>query len=145
MANVIAPLFRQLEAIGSSIQTFGTMVFSGRQISGKSITDNLKFLFGQSAQAYTASLDEQDQEVQMRREAREKRAETRRKMTAEAEGEKFKTVAVSASTGDQLARTGGFTAFQSNMDRYFGNVRTQAQDIRDIAKNTKRTADAVQE
>jgi hypothetical protein len=31
------------------------------------------------------------------------------------------------------------------MDRYFGNVRTQAQDIRDIAKNTKRTADAVQE
>ena len=145
MANVIAPLFRQLEAIGSSIQTFGTMVFSGRQISGKSITDNLKFLFNQSAEAYTASLNEQDQEVQMRREAREKRAETRRKMMAEPEGEKFKTITVSASTGDQLARTGGFTAFQSNMDRYFGNVRTQAQDLRDIAKNTKKTAEAVSE
>ena len=53
--------------------------------------------------------------------------------------------AVSAATGDQLARTGGFTAFQTNMDRYFGAVRTQAQDIRDIARNTQRTAEAVEE
>lgn len=145
MANAIAPLFKQFEAIGSSIQTFGTMVLSGRQINGKSVADNLKFLFSQSAQAYKSSLDEQDQEVQIRREAREKRAATRRNIEMTAEGEKFKTVAVSAATGDQLARTGGFTAFQTNMDRYFGSVRTQAQDIRDIARNTDRTARAVEE
>jgi hypothetical protein len=56
-----------------------------------------------------------------------------------------KTIAISAATGDQLAKTGGFTAFQTNMDRYFGAVKTQAQDIRDIARNTQRTADAVEE
>ena len=31
------------------------------------------------------------------------------------------------------------------LDRYFGSVRTQAQDIRDIARNTQRTAEAVEE
>lgn len=143
-ANVIEPLFRRLEAIGSSIQTFGTMVFSGRQIAGKSVVDNLKFLFSQSAQAYTASLEEQDQELQNRQQAREKRAATRRNVMIEPEGP-TKTIAISAATGDQLARTGGFTAFQTNMDRYFGAVKTQAQDIRDIARNTQRTAEAVEE
>lgn len=145
MANVISPFFRQLEAIGSSIQTYTALVFGGRQFKGKSFADNLKYLFSQSAQAYVSSLEEQDQEVQTRREAREKRAATRRNMEMTAEGEKFKTVAVSAATGDQLARTGGFTAFQTNMDRYFGAVKTQAQDIRDIARNTQRTAEAVEE
>jgi hypothetical protein len=54
-------------------------------------------------------------------------------------------VAVSAASSDALARTGGFTAFQGNLDRYFGAVRTQAMDIRDIARNTQRTAEAVEE
>lgn len=148
VANFIQPVFRHLEALGSSLQTEAVMIyntFKGERIAGKSVTDNLKHVFSQMAQSYTASLDEQNQELQNRQEARQKRAATRRNIEMTAEGEKFKTVAVSAATGDQLARTGGFTAFQTNMDRYFGSVKTQAQDIRDIARNTDRTAKAVEE
>ena len=87
-------------------------------------------------------MDEMDAEVEDKRIERQRREELRKK-TQILEQTNVKTVAVSASTGDQLARTGGFTAFQSNMDKYFGNVRTQALDIRDISKNTKKTADAV--
>jgi len=143
MANIIEPVFRQLDALGAGIQGFfGAMFAEGR--AGFQIEN----FFQQFAQSRRAALDEMDAEMQAKREAREKRAEVRRKieMTPEGyEGEKFKTVAVSAATGDQLARTGGFTAFQNNMDRYFGAVKTQAQDIRDISRNTQRTAEAVEE
>jgi hypothetical protein len=140
MAKIIEPAFRQLDALGAGIRGFfGAMFAEGR--AGFQIEN----FFQQFAQSRRAALDEMDAELEGKREARNKRAEVRRKIEMTPEGEKLKTIAVSAATGDQLARTGGFTAFQSNMDRYFGNVRTQAQDIRDIAKNTKRTADAVQE
>jgi hypothetical protein len=140
MAKIIEPAFRQLEALGAGIQGFfGAMFAEGR--AGFQIEN----FFEQFAQARRAALDEMDAEIQGKREAREKRAEVRRKIEMTPEGEKFKTVAVSAATGDQLARTGGFTAFQTNMDRYFGSVKTQAQDIRDIARNTQRTAEAVEE
>ena len=140
MAKIIEPAFRQLEALGAGIQGFfGAMFAEGR--AGFQIEN----FFQQFAQARRAALDEMDAEIQSKREAREKRAEVRRKIEMTPEGEKFKTVAVSAAPGDQLARTGGFTAFQTNMDRYFGSVKTQAQDIRDIARNTQRTAEAVEE
>ncbi len=140
MAKIIEPAFRQLEALGAGIQGFfGAMFAEGR--AGFQIEN----FFQQFAQARRAALDEMDAEIQGKREARDRRAEVRRKIEMTPEGEKFKTVAVSAATGDQLARTGGFTAFQTNMDRYFGSVKTQAQDIRDIARNTQRTAEAVEE
>lgn len=149
VANGIAPLLRHFEALGSAISTFQERwrnvqltFLTGGKLQGIS-----RFLFSldQTRQAYKTSLEEQDLDLEQRREARNKRAATRRNIEMTAEGEKFKTVAVSAATGDQLARTGGFTAFQTNMDRYFGAVRTQAQDIRDIARNTERTAKAVEE
>jgi len=140
LAKVIEPAFRQLDALGAGIQGFfGAMFAEGR--AGFQIEN----FFQQFAQARRAALDEMDTELEGKREARNKRAEVRRKIEMTPEGEKLKTVAVSAATGDQLARTGGFTAFQSNMDRYFGSVRTQAQDIRDIARHTERTAKAVEE
>ena len=140
LAKVIEPAFRQLDALGAGIQGFfGAMFAEGRA------SFYYENYFQQFAQARRAALDEMDAELEGKREARNKRAEVRRKIEMTPEGEKFKTVAVSAATGDQLARTGGFTAFQTNMDRYFGSVRTQAQDIRDIARNTERTAKAVEE
>lgn len=145
IANLMEPLFRQLDAIGASIQTFGMMVFGGKQISGKSPLDNLKYLFSQSAQAYTAALDEMDAETEARAEGRKKRAEIRAKTAFETDSSKFKMVAVSAASSDALARTGGFTGYQANLDKYFGAVRSQTDDLKDIARNTKRTADAVQD
>jgi hypothetical protein len=140
LAKVIEPAFRQLDALGAGIQGFfGAMFAEGRA------SFYYENYFQQFAQARRAALDEMDAELEGKREARNKRAEVRRKIEMTPEGEKFKTVAVSAATGDQLARTGGFTAFQTNMDRYFGSVRTQAQDIRDIARNTDRTAKAVEQ
>lgn len=140
IANVMEPTFRQLDALGAGVQGFfGAMFDTGR--AGFQIEN----WFAQFAQSRRAALDEMDAEAQAKREARTKRDEMRRKIEITPEGEKFKTVAVTASTGDQLAKTGGFTAFQTNMDRYFGQVRTQATDIRDIARNTQRTAEAVED
>jgi len=140
IGNIIEPAFRQLDGLFAGIQGFvGAMFAEGR--AGFQIEN----FFQQFAQARRAALDEMDAEIQAKREARDRRAEVRRKIEMTPEGEKFKTVAISAATGDQLARTGGFTAFQTNMDRYFGSVRTQAQDIRDIARNTQRTAEAVED
>ena len=102
-------------------------------------------MFSQAKQAFVTSYEQTDIDEEAKKEAAKRSAEARRQSQIEPEGEKFKTIMVSSATGDQLARTGGFTAFQSNMDRYFGNVRTQAQDLRDIAKNTKKTAEAVSE
>lgn len=140
IGNIIEPAFRQLDGLFAGIQGFfGAMFAEGR--AGFQIEN----FFQQFAQSRRAALDEMDAEIQAKREARDRRADVRRKIEMTPEGEKFKNVAVSAATGDQLARTGGFTAFQTNMDRYFGAVKTQAQDIRDIARNTQRTAEAVEE
>ena len=148
-AGIIVPFMNFLDKLGAAISTFEArwksvqatfLAFGFTKGMG-----SLLFSADQARQAYITAGEEQDAELAARREARDKRAETRRRTMIEPEGEKFKTVMVSSATGDQLARTGGFTAFQSNMDRYFGNVRTQAQDLRDIAKNTKKTAEAVSE
>lgn len=140
IADFGAPLLRQLDALGAGIQGFfGAMFDPGR--AGFQIDH----WFQQFSQSRRTALDEMDAEAEEKKAERQRREEMRAKTKIVEQQAAFKTVAVSASTGDQLARTGGFTAFQSNMDRYFGNVRTQAQDLRDIAKNTKRTAEAVSE
>ena len=140
IADFGSPLLRQLDALGAGIQGFfGAMFDPGR--AGFQIDH----WFEQFSQSRKTALDEMDAEAEEKKAERQRREEMRAKSKIVEQQTAFKTVAVSASTGDQLARTGGFTAFQSNMDRYFGNVRTQAQDLRDIAKNTKKTADAVSE
>jgi len=146
IANVVVPFFKLMEAVGNMFDTFARMRSQTfvNMISGKGVVSETQNIISQSLQAFRTSMDEQDTELQARREAREKRAELMRNASFE-NSPAGKMVAVSAVSGDQLARTGGFTAFQSNMDRYFGAVKTQAQDIRDISRNTQRTAEAVSE
>lgn len=151
ISNGLVPLLNFLDRIGAAVKTLHTLQMEafkdlkfGIPLQTKYFK-SLGFAYSQAIQSYIATGEEQDTELAARREALEKRAATRRNMEMIAEGEKFKMVAVSAASGDQLARTGGFTAFQTNMDRYFGAVRTQAQDIRDISRNTERTARAVEE
>lgn len=139
-AKLGAPLLRELDALGAGIQGFfGAMFDPGR--AGFQIDH----WFQQFSQSRRTALDEMDAEAEEKRINRQKREEMRRKSMAEQQEQPFKMVAVSAASSDALARTGGFTAFQSNMDRYFGAVKTQAQDIRDISRNTQRTAEAVSE
>ena len=146
VANALVPLASFFEALGNMFDTFVQMRAQTlvNIIAGKGLVSETKHILSQSLQAFRTSLDEQDTELQVRRETRERRAELMRKATFEATAA-GKMVAVSAASSDALARTGGFTAFQGNMDRYFGAVRTQAQDIRDISRNTQRTAEAVEE
>ena len=139
IANLIEPLFRQLDALGAGIQGFiGAMLDPGRAGFDPS------HWFQQFAQSRRTALDEMDAEAEAKAQARAKRAEIRAKTGFEAEPVKSKMVAVSAASSDALAKTGGFTGFQGNLDKYFGAVRSQADDLKDIARNTKRTADAVQ-
>lgn len=140
VAKMGDPLLKQLEALGAGIQGFfGAMFDPGRA------GFHFDHWFEQFSQSRRTALDEMDAEAEDKRAERQRRDELRSKSRIMEQQGTFKTVAVSAATGDQLARTGGFTAFQTNMDRYFGAVRTQAQDIRDIARNTQRTAEAVEE
>lgn len=140
VAKMGDPLLKQLDALGAGIQGFfGAMFDPGR--AGFQIDH----WFEQFSQSRRTALDEMDAEAEDKRAERQRRDELRSKSRIMEQQGTFKTVAVSAATGDQLARTGGFTAFQTNMDRYFGAVRTQAQDIRDISRNTQRTAEAVEE
>lgn len=146
VAKALVPLAGFFEALGNMFDTFVQMRAQTlvNIIAGKGLLSETKHILSQTLQSFRTSLDEQDTELQTRRESRERRAELMRKATFEATSA-GKMVAVSAASSDALARTGGFTAFQSNMDRYFGAVRTQAMDIRDIARNTQRTAEAVEE
>lgn len=145
IGNLVEPLLNGIEHVYSAVEAF--FLASATPEGGKELKamDNIKHMFSQAKQAFVTSYEQTDIEEQAKRDAEARRREARRQGQIEPEGEKYKMVTVSAASGDQLARTGGFTAFQSNMDRYFGNVRTQAQDLRDIAKNTKKTADAVSE
>lgn len=145
IGGLIQPLLNGIEHVTSAIQAF--FGASATPEGGKELKamDNLRHMFSQAKQAFVTSYEQTDIEAQAKQEAEARRAEIRRQMQIEPEGEKFKMVTVSAASTDALARTGGFTAFQSNMDRYFGAVKTQAQDIRDISRNTQRTAEAVEE
>lgn len=143
IANILSPFARFLEAVGAGLQgVINDSIQQGFRLVNP--VDALRNQIDTFAQSYRSALEEQDAEIEARRQSREKRAELMRKATFQASAAE-KTVAVSAASSDALARTGGFTAFQSNMDKYFGAVRTQAMDIRDIARNTQRTAEAVEE
>lgn len=145
IGELVQPLLNGIEHVYSAVEAF--FLASATPEGGKELKamENIKHMFSQAKQAFVTSYEQTNIEAQAKMEADKRRAEARRLSRIEPEGEKFKMVAVSAASGDQLARTGGFTAFQTNMDRYFGAVRTQAQDIRDISRNTQRTAEAVEE
>ena len=145
VGSVIQPMLNGIEHVFSAVQAF--FLASATPEGGKELKamEQMRHMFSQAKQAFITSREETDLEEQAKRDAEAKRREARKLGQIEPEGEKFKMVTVSAATGDQLAKTGGFTAFQTNMDRYFGAVKTQAQDIRDIARNTQRTAEAVED
>ena len=157
MANFIAPIFKHLEAAGASIQTFFTMVAGGRQLNGGSFGDNIKYLFSQSAQAYTSSLDEQDQALADKRAARQKSEQAKAGYSMEgysanteaANRKRLEDINKSVNTtfmgagGDSLARIGGFSGFQSSQQKVIDTLRTQVDKLERIAMNTDRTANAI--
>jgi len=150
------PMFKFLEALGSSIQTFWTMVFNPKMNTDANPFSRLKFLIEQSTQAFKASIDEQNQAAVDKKEQSQKRSERRR--TFDAAGleiedptktttdEKLAKVAnnTALSQGvDSFAKIGLFGGFQSTQDRMIKELQTQANYLKYIQRASEKTADAV--
>lgn len=143
IAYVVQPFLKYLEATVAGIHGFFMATNTpegGRDMKSEELMNHMGRQFTQS---FISSLEEQDAAIVKRREDRAKRLSMKGK--AEESTSSLSEKGLMIQPTDALARTGGFTSFQSNLDKYFGSVKTQAQDIRDISKNTKKTADAVSE
>ena len=140
---VIVPIQKYTEALYAAVEGF--LLASSTPAGTKELParEQMRNMFDQAEQAFISSIEEQDRDVEARTEKRKRRSEIRRKSLGEDKTTGFEVSRMQPT--DALARTGGFTAFQSSLDKYFGPIRSQAQDISDIARNTRETADAVKE
>jgi hypothetical protein len=140
---VVRGALKLTEALGAGFQ--GMALATSTPEGGKDMPAGkmMRHMFKQFGQSFMESLDEQQRELTKKGEDRKKRASLTREAVETTSSLSEKGLMIQPS--DSLARTGGFTSFQTNLDKYFGNVKSQAQDIRDISKNTKKTADAVSE
>jgi hypothetical protein len=151
IANVIQPLFRQLEAIGSAIVTFSQMVADPKANTQVNPLKRLQFLGQQTAQSYRASLDEQDQAAANQAADRERRAALRKNLnlgdgTSESTNASGSLMSPIASNGfnlgnssDPLARIGGLNQFSGQQDRVITQLQEQVRQLSYIAKNTAET------
>jgi len=140
---LVNPALKGLEATGAGIMGFlnaSNTPEGVKEMGGKEMS---KHMGQQFVDSFRSSLEEQAAALVKRKEDRVKRAALKGQSTETTSNLSQKGLMIQPT--DSLARTGGFTSFQANLDKYFGSVRTQAQDISDIAANTKKTAEAVSE
>lgn len=143
IAYLINPLLKYTEATVAGIHGFLMATNTpegGKDMKSEEMMNHMGRQFNQS---FLSSLEEQEAALTKKREDRVKRSALRGQSTEATSNLSQKGLMIQPT--DSLARTGGFTSFQANLDKYFGSVRTQAQDISDIAANTKKTAEAVSE
>lgn len=143
IAYLINPLLKYTEATVAGIHGFLMATNTpegGKDMKSEEMMNHMGRQFNQS---FLSSLEEQEAALTKKREDRVKRSAMRGQSTEATSNLSQKGLMIQPT--DSLARTGGFTSFQANLDKYFGSVRTQAQDISDIAANTKKTAEAVSE
>jgi len=143
IAYLINPLLKYTEATVAGIHGFLMATNTpegGKDMKSEEMMNHMGRQFNQS---FLSSLEEQEAALTKKREDRVKRSALRGQSTEATSNLSQKGLMIQPT--DSLARTGGFTSFQANLDKYFGSVRNQAQDISDIAANTKKTAEAVSE
>jgi hypothetical protein len=111
----------------------------------------LQFLGQQTAQAYRASLDEQDQAAANQRADRERRAALRGNLNLDeggtaatrASGSPLSPIASNGfslgASSDPLARIGGLNQFSGQQDRVITQLQEQVRQLSYIAKNTAET------
>jgi hypothetical protein len=155
ISEVGNPLFKFLEALGSSFQTFFTMVFNPKTNTDTNPFSRLKFLLDQTQEAFKASIDEQNQAEVEKKDQKQKRAEQRKifnpsgleieDATASTDG-KLAKVAGNTPLGqnaDSFAKIGLFGGFQSSQDRMIKELQTQGIYLKYIQRASEKTADAV--
>jgi hypothetical protein len=143
ISHLVRPALKFTEALVAGVQGFVSAANTpegGKDMKGEEMMNHMGKQFVES---FMSSLDDQEQELINKRERRKQRAGLTREGVESNSSLSKKGLMIQPT--DSLAKTGGFTSFQSNLDKYFGSVRTQAQDISDIAANTKKTAEAVSE
>ena len=143
ISYLVRPALKFTEALVAGVQGFVSAANTPEGGKDMPAGEMMRHMFGQFAQSFRSSLDDQEQELISKRERRKQRVGLTREGVESKSSLSQKGLMIQPT--DSLAKTGGFTSFQTNLDKYFGSVRTQAQDISDIAKNTKKTADAVSE
>jgi hypothetical protein len=155
ISEVGNPLFKFLEALGSSFQTFFTMVFNPKTNTDTNPFSRLKFLLDQTQEAFKASIDEQNQAEVEKKDQKQKRAEQRKifnpsgleieDATASTDGKLAKVAGNTplSQNADSFAKIGLFGGFQSSQDRMIKELQTQANYLKYIQRASEKTADAV--
>jgi hypothetical protein len=150
IANVIEPIFKRLEALGSALQTIQSkttlpMLLSRNPL--KQISEAGK----QAYQSYHASLDEQNQAAANQAADRERRAALRGGLNLEdgtsgltkASGSSLSPISSNGfslgTSSDPLARIGGLNQFSGQQDRVITQLQEQVRQLSYIAKNTAET------
>lgn len=147
IANFITPLMDFLDAFGAGIQGFfGAMFAEGR--AGFQMENWIE----QFQQSFRTARDEQQAELQAKKDAEAKRAESRSKaagfefQASEADLKKARDLQRSVNTvfmgnqGDSLARIGGFTGFQTTQQQVINTLKIQVDKLDRIVNNTDQTA-----
>jgi len=147
IAKFITPLMDFLDAFGAGIQGFfGAMFNEGR--AGFQMENWIE----QFQQSFRTARDEQQAELQAKKDADAKRAESRSKaagfefQASESDLKKARDLQRSVNTvfmgnqGDSLARIGGFTGFQTTQQQVINTLKIQVDKLDRIVNNTDQTA-----
>ncbi len=147
IAEFITPLMDFLDAFGAGIQGFfGAMFAEGR--AGFQMENWIE----QFQQSFRTARDEQQAELQAKKDAEAKRAESRSKaagfefQASESDLKKARDLQRSVNTvfmgnqGDSLARIGGFTGFQTTQQQVINTLKIQVDKLDRIVNNTDQTA-----
>lgn len=147
ISSFVTPLMDFLDAFGAGVQGFfGAMFAEGR--AGFQMENWIE----QFQQSFRTARDEQQAELQAKKDADAKRAESRSKaagfefQASEADLKKARDLQRSVNTvfmgnqGDSLARIGGFTGFQTTQQQVINTLKIQVEKLDRIVNNTDMTA-----
>lgn len=147
ISSFVTPLMDFLDAFGAGVQGFfGAMFAEGR--AGFQMENWIE----QFQQSFRTARDEQQAELQAKKDAEAKRAESRSKaagfefQASEADLKKARDLQRSVNTvfmgnqGDSLARIGGFTGFQTTQQQVINTLKIQVDKLDRIVNNTDQTA-----
>ena len=147
IADYLVPFMNFWERIGAAAQAFINIVSDPKANTDRNPITRLKFLFSQTAQAYTAAGDEQKQAAANQAADRERRAALRGKLNfdeAGGSGAKAARKEAIASGGlslgqasDPLAKIGVFTQFGAQQDKVISQLQEQVRQLSYIARNTE--------
>lgn len=156
IGTVVQPLFKYMQAIGAFMQTYAKLKsdFKMSELKG-GYFEHIGFMINQSAQSFTSSLEEQENDLQKKRQDRIERSKrladfesmmpeiSKAEQKRMSESAKGANIAFLGAGGDSLARIGGFSNFATGQAQVINVLKNQVDRLDRIVSNTERTATAV--